>query len=411
MTQKKPEQAVILCGGLGTRLLPYTKDCPKPMVLCNGKPFLWHLMQQLSQKGVKRFLLLTGYLTQLIEDYFGNGLEFGWDISYSQGPVEWDTGTRLCHAQSMIEDEFLLMYSDNFASFPYDEMWELHKKNNLPITLMVSPKRPGNIKLGKNNIVEKYDNDRGNDELKYVEIGYMLVSKKSTFEAFENRDCSFSAILRKLVSAHNVCAYIQAAGYHSISDPQRWKITEKYLTPKKILLLDRDGVINTKAAQGEYISRWENFEIIQDSWLALKQLSNYGFSFVIITNQAGVARGMVDQSHLDIIHSNLMKHALESGINILSIQVCPHHWEDDCECRKPKPGMFYSAAKEFYIRLDKSIYVGDDIRDCEAAFNANCASLFIGDGVDLKRLPEEMQPKFAFSRLSDCVNEIIGFYS
>ena len=73
--------------------------------------------------------------------------------------------------------------------------------------------------------------------------------------------------------------------------------------------------------------------------------------------------------------------------------------------------MFHSVAKVFCIRRDKSIYVGDDFRDCEAAFNANFASLFIGDRVDLRRLPEETEPKFAFPGLSYCVNEIIGLYS
>ena len=66
----KPEQAVILCGGLGTRLQPHTNHLPKPMILCNGKPFLWYLLQQMEEQGIKRFILLTGYFAGKIEEYF-----------------------------------------------------------------------------------------------------------------------------------------------------------------------------------------------------------------------------------------------------------------------------------------------------------------------------------------------------
>jgi mannose-1-phosphate guanylyltransferase len=78
----RPEQAVILCGGLGTRMRPYTNTMPKPMVTCNGKPFLWHLLHQLHENGVCRFFLLTGYRAEQIEEYFKNGSEWDWQIQY-----------------------------------------------------------------------------------------------------------------------------------------------------------------------------------------------------------------------------------------------------------------------------------------------------------------------------------------
>ena len=135
----KPEQVVILCGGLGTRLLPYTSQMPKPMILCDGRPFLWHLMQQLNDQGFTRFLLLTGYLSDQIESYFNDGIEFGWDVTYSRGPIKWDTGTRLFEAKSLIDKCFLLMYSDNFAPFDFERLYEIHSASNLPLSLMIFP--------------------------------------------------------------------------------------------------------------------------------------------------------------------------------------------------------------------------------------------------------------------------------
>ena len=114
---KTPVQAVILCGGLGTRLQPYVTNLPKPMINCNGKPFLWYLLQQLYDQGVDQFILLTGYLAEKIEDYFNDGSAWGWKIQYSKGPIEWDTGKRIWEARTQLDDFFLLLYSDNFALF------------------------------------------------------------------------------------------------------------------------------------------------------------------------------------------------------------------------------------------------------------------------------------------------------
>ena len=92
------DQAVILCGGLGTRLLPITKNTPKPMVDCNGKPFLWYLLSYLNKQNIKKVLLLTGYLSNQIVNYFGNGQKFGLTIEYHEGPINWDTGRRIWEA-------------------------------------------------------------------------------------------------------------------------------------------------------------------------------------------------------------------------------------------------------------------------------------------------------------------------
>tara|TARA_B100000686_G_C16363386_1_gene748884 strand:+ start:213 stop:497 length:285 start_codon:yes stop_codon:yes gene_type:complete len=90
-----PDQAAILCGGLGTRLRPITEKIPKPMVLVNGVPFLEHLICQLKENGILNIVLLTGYLGEQIQEYFGDGSKMGVNIQYSHGPADWETGRRL----------------------------------------------------------------------------------------------------------------------------------------------------------------------------------------------------------------------------------------------------------------------------------------------------------------------------
>ena len=112
-----PRQAVILCGGLGERLRPLTDLAPKPMVLVNGVPFLKYLLEQLKDNGIKEVILLTGYRGEQIREYFKDGSQLGLWIRYSHGPVEWETGRRLFEAKDLLDEHFLLLYSDNFLSF------------------------------------------------------------------------------------------------------------------------------------------------------------------------------------------------------------------------------------------------------------------------------------------------------
>jgi histidinol-phosphate phosphatase family protein len=214
-----------------------------------------------------------------------------------------------------------------------------------------------------------------------------------------------------MVSNHQVGAWIQNDSYHSISDPKRWIKAEKYLLEDKIIFIDRDGVINHRAQTGEYITRWEDFKIIVDTFDVMKSLSQKGFKFIVITNQAGVARKKMNSSELSRIHTNLTDLCQKSGIEILKIYVCPHHWDDNCDCRKPKAGMFYAASKDFQVRLDKTLYIGDDVRDCEAAYNAGMKSLFIGDDSQLLNLREVQKPIYSSSKLSDILPNILNYFN
>ena len=108
------KQAVILAGGLGTRLRPITDKIPKPMIQFHGKPFLEYLIELLKEQGIEEIILLLGYLSEKVVEYFGDGDKFGIKILYSISPVEDDTGLRIFKAKDIIKDEFLLLYCDNY---------------------------------------------------------------------------------------------------------------------------------------------------------------------------------------------------------------------------------------------------------------------------------------------------------
>lgn len=406
-------QAVILCGGQGTRLRPLTENLPKPMVLANEKPFLASLLEQLSEQGIKRFLLLTGYLGEKIIDYFGDGARFGWEISYSSGPTDWDTGRRLWEARNLVDGQFLLLYSDNFAQFKLQNLKKLHHKLNVAITLLLAPKNRGNIKVSEDGKIIDYDNNRGGEGFDYVEIGYMIIQKDQVLKEFPNfpnfPNFNFSSVLQRLAKNQKISGLIVRDNYHSISDPARLALTNQYLKSKKILLIDRDGTINKKAEQGQYITCWDEFHFIPETKKAMKKLSLDGYKFIVITNQAGISRGMLTEESLHEIHQKMIEELSREGVEVLKIYMCPDHWNSGSYRRKPCPGMFFEASSDFHLRLDRCLYIGDDERDCMAAFNANCGMVYLGNDPLLNQ-ESLAHPFIKCNSLLECCDKISDIY-
>jgi len=404
-----PRQAVILCGGLGRRLHPYTDRMPKPMVPVNGRPFLEHLLEQLAAHGIRRFLLLTGYLGWQIRDYFEDGSSRGWEIDYSHGPIEWDTGRRLWEAREQMEPRFLLLYSDNFVQFPMDRLIALHEMEQVSLSLLLAPKAKGNIRVSAEGRIEAYDKTRTGHSLDFVEVGYMIVERDRVLNVFptlkNHPDFSFPEVLEHLAGMNQLAGLVVRDPYRSIADPDRLELMRSYLKPKKLLLIDRDGVINQKAPKGEYISTLEEFKWIPETRQAMKELAARGFKFIVLSNQAGIARGMVDSTVLEQIHQNMVAELRKDGVEILDVYVCPHHWDENCDCRKPAPGLFFRASRDHLLRMDHTIYIGDDPRDCLTANNAGCLSILVGPDRN-DDANSEVKPSLSAGTLLDAISWI-----
>ena len=177
---------------------PITEKIPKPMVLVNGRPFLEYLLIQLRDNGIKDVVLMTGYLGERISKFFGDGTALGLSIQYSHGPAAWDTGRRLMEARALLDDYFLLLYSDNFVPFSLMKLARFYNTQRGLLSFIVHPKIKGNICLAEGGRVSSYDKTRKNRGLDFVELGYMIVSNE-IFNYFDRVDVSFSDIISKLV--------------------------------------------------------------------------------------------------------------------------------------------------------------------------------------------------------------------
>ena len=150
----------------------------------------------------------------------------------------------------------------------------------------------------------------------------------------------------------------------------------------KCVFFDRDGVVNRSPGDG-YVVRWSDFHLNPGFVEALRVVRRVGYEAVVITNQRCVARGLVSRAVLDEMHLRLVE-LLDSeyGLKLTDVLYCPHGDADQCECRKPKPGMLIEAAGRHNLDIRASWMVGDGKRDIEAGRAAGCRTIFVGSGAD-----------------------------
>lgn len=147
------------------------------------------------------------------------------------------------------------------------------------------------------------------------------------------------------------------------------------MTLDNVIFLDRDGVVNRDSP--DYIKSWDEFEFLPGSLEALRLLTQSGYHLILITNQSVINRGMVPQRVLDHTHSRLQEAVAEAGGRIQDIFFCPHRPDENCDCRKPKPGMILQAQKRYGIDLAASVMIGDNAKDVLCGRNAGCGATIL----------------------------------
>jgi D-glycero-D-manno-heptose 1,7-bisphosphate phosphatase len=142
-------------------------------------------------------------------------------------------------------------------------------------------------------------------------------------------------------------------------------------THLKLVILDRDGTINR--ASDEFVKSPEEWQPLSGSLEAISRLNHAGFHVVLATNQSGLGRGLFDMAALNAVHSHMVKMVAAAGGRIDAIFYCPHAPDEGCTCRKPAPGLLHQIQERYGIDLRGVPYVGDSLRDMQAAHAAGCA--------------------------------------
>ncbi len=146
---------------------------------------------------------------------------------------------------------------------------------------------------------------------------------------------------------------------------------------RKCIFFDRDGIVNVPPEEGGYVCQPEDFVVMPEFLQSLRIVEQAGYDAVIITNQQGVGKGLYTERTLSGIHAKLNAQVEQAGLKLLAIYYCPHLAREECDCRKPKPGMFLKAAEDWAIDLANSWMVGDSFRDVDAGLAAGCRTLLV----------------------------------
>tara|TARA_B110000263_G_C15110090_1_gene419375 strand:- start:12 stop:500 length:489 start_codon:yes stop_codon:yes gene_type:complete len=147
------------------------------------------------------------------------------------------------------------------------------------------------------------------------------------------------------------------------------------------IFLDRDGVINQE--RKDYVKNLNEFKIFSGVAEAIDLLRKKNFLIIIITNQSAINRKLLDINTLENIHMFFQEYLKKNNTSVDAIYYCPHLPEENCSCRKPKPGLILNAAKDLKIDLKKSWMIGDSQKDIEAANNAGCNSILLKSNQNL----------------------------
>lgn len=143
------------------------------------------------------------------------------------------------------------------------------------------------------------------------------------------------------------------------------------------LFLDRDGVINKNARPHEYITRIGDFVFLPGTFESLQKLRDAGYDFYIITKQAAAARGLASYEDIAKTNAYMEQKLADAGVPLSGVYCCTHGYDDGCDCRKPKPGLFFQAAREHHIDLSRAVFLGDSEEDKKAGAAAGVRTIII----------------------------------
>jgi len=410
-------EAIILAGGLGTRLKESVPDLPKCMAPVAGHPFLYYVIRYLESQGITRFIFSLGYKHQVVETYLRNHFP---TLTYScvveSQPLK--TGGAIKVALKAAKDaHVLIMNGDTLFKARVKEMETLHIASESECTLALKPmqhfSRYGSVNLSDDGRIISFA------EKKFLEAGninggvYLL--NKSMFQAGERPDVfSFEAdYLERDCATKKFYGVVQDRYFIDIGVPEDFAKAQEelkhfpfpvdILDRKWTLFLDRDGVININKDDGYVVNRGE-FIFKEGTLEAIARLSDLFGRIIVITNQRGVGKGLMSEADLEDIHQYMLEKIERTCGRIDDIFYCISP-DDSHPDRKPSPGMAYRA-KEKYPEIDfsKSIMIGDKAGDMQWGRNIGSLTVLIRserykDSIDPAEVDLTCSSLFEFAHL------------
>jgi len=431
----KNAEVVILAGGFGTRMSHLFPDIPKPLIPVRNTPILEHIINECVKYGFKRILLVLHFGEDKIKQHFGNGEKFGVKIAYFTEKEPLGTGGALLSVQTLVADQFLVMYADVYCDVNLQKFVGFHSQHMGSISILVHPNsHPQDSDLiildNDNRVIEISAHPHKNPE----SISNLVNAAMYVIERDVLSNLNFKS--HKLDIAQNIFPELLKMGAHiygyqtveyikDMGTPDRLLSVESDIQNKvcsarsedvnrKAVFLDRDGTINKTAG---FINSPNDIELLDNVTTAIALLNKSIYLAICVTNQPVIARGECSFDGMQKIHSKLDYLLGAGGAYLDRLYFCPHHphsgFKDEvkhlkvvCNCRKPKPGLFHLAQKEHNISLTDSWIVGDRTADIASANNFGGYSALVLSGDAGQDYKYKSRPNIVTLNLYDAVKFI-----
>lgn len=425
---------VIIAGGKGTRL--GLKDIPKPMVEVGGKPLLEHHIDLAKQYAIKNIYMLSGHLSGVIVDYFGDGRKFGVNIAHIIEKSPLGTSGAVKQLENRISERFMVFYGDVFLDVDLKSFIDFDMEADSIANIIVHPNdHPHDsdlVDINDENIVTAF-HSKPHDENQYyrnlVNAAVYILSP-DIFKCIPHNKPSdfgkdiFPLILQsdKVIRAYKTAEYIK-----DIGTIERLKKVSKDMISGKVkrfskrykrpaIFIDRDGTI---VMDVDLLHRVEDLELLSFAASAIKKINSSDYLSFLITNQPVVARNLCDTAAIRQIHNKLETLLGIGGAYLNDIYFCPHHPERgypeensefkiDCDCRKPKAGMISKAVKEYNVDIESSWVIGDRTTDIQTGKNAGMKTALVRTGRGGEDGKFEVNPDYIFDNIEDAVDFILS---
>src|SRR3990172_4452375 len=425
---------VIIAGGKGTRL--GLKHIPKPMVEVGGKSLLEHQINLAKQYAIKNIYILTGHLSEVISDCFGDGRKYGVKITHVTENSPLGTAGAVKQLENRLDERFMVFYGDVFLDIALKSFMDFDRGNNSMANIIVHPNdHPHDsdlVDINDENIVTAF-HSKPHDENKYYRnlvnaavyilspsiFKYIPQDKPSDF----GKDI-FPNILKSgaVIRSYKTAEYIKDIGTIErlervsvdIASGKVKRFSKRYKRPA--IFMDRDGTI---VRDVDLLHRVEDLELLPFSAVAIKKINTSDYLSFLLTNQPVVARNLCDISTVKKIHDKLETLLGKEGAYMNDIYFCPHHpdkgypdensaYKIDCDCRKPKTGMINKAAKEYNVDIKASWFIGDMTTDIQTGRNAGMKTILVRTGKAGQDGKFIASPDYIFDNFEDAVDFILN---
>ena len=370
------KQAVIVCGGLGSRLGIITKRTPKPLIKVNGKTVVEHIIKNLSRFGISEILLLCGYKHLLFKKKFHNKIFFGVRIKCIIEKKLLGTSGALSNAKNYLKNFFLYCNGDTFFDINLNDLTSNFFKKKL-IALIALKKLNQNIRYDGYAVNKKSSLIiRQSSNSKLINSGIVIFSKKIVKYLLSQGSLEKN-VFPKLILEKKIAGKIYKGDFIDMgvkSDYKRLSNFLKKINFKPALFLDRDGVINKDIG---YLIKKKDFLWRKNIFNVVKKYNDKNYYIFVVSNQSGIGRGYYNEKDVENLHYWVNNCFLEKGAHIDEFFFAPYYkyskkkiYRKNKNLRKPNIGMIKSAQKKWTIDMKNSILIGDKYTDKLTAINA-----------------------------------------